>query len=552
MALVRTIALASASLACLASAETFLAKSKVELLVQEEVKQLLLAELSGHTDSDRLRSIEEELRPTYAALPKNEEDRLDPAAVRYGLHRYFMREYGWSVKGLDSAGGAWNSSGATPTLLKARAPAYILSLFQENLHGKGMGLHELAVFAATLADLIHAEAVGLLEQIFEVERLPRFGPVQPGQADAAVDVFIMAYLLGGETVIEHREDVEDMKDRLEYQYANVNETNMFVQDLRYTHNLEQRSRRNPFVDRPAGFDESAAFALQFGHSFGSFQNLECHRLKRKLVGMEHAGTGRVLLSMFYKQAKDGDWEFMESVEYLRNQGALDESDPEHPSVVIPNYINSRMQCLTASDFYAVCCLNECDGLLGKVEVQIAAPSAEPHRIIEVVSGLQSDTVDAPRNLSIVLMNRLHEIAARSDSGRVPLHGRLFAQWMHHAYPRECPFPHIAGAVKPMYPEEWAFAEGEENLEVSQEVLEAHVSRLNQTATQPLMPWTFEEELVAEDRRGLAAEGVMAAIMPFSRACLAIVALVSFAVPLVRSFKFAFADPKDDKFEKHLV
>jgi len=554
MVLMRIIALASAGLVSHAAAETFLAKAKVELLVQEEVKQLLLAELSGHTDSARLHSIEEELRPTYAALPKSEEGRLEPAAVRYALHRYFMRKNGWSVKGLDSAGGAWNSSsGATTTLLKARAPAYILSLFQEHLHGKGMGLHELAVFAATLADLIHAEAVGQLEQIFQVESLPRFGPVQPKQADSAIDTFIMAYLLGGETVIEHVLDIQEMRERLEYQYANLNETKMFVQDLRFTHDLGQHSRRNPFVERPAAFDECAAFALQFGQSFGSFQNLECHRLKRKLVGMEHSGTGRVLLSMFYNQAKDGDWEFMESVEYLRNQGALDESDPEHPSVVTPNYINSRMNCLTASDFYAVCCLNECDGLLEKLELQIPAPSAEPQRIIEVVSGLQSDTVDAPRNLSVVLMNRLHEIAARSGSGLVPLHGRLFAQWLHHAYPRECPFPHMAGAVKPMYPEEWANAVGEENLEVSPEVLQAHVARLPRAnATQPLMPWTFEEELVAEDWRGLAAQGTTAVRMPFAKACAAIVALVSFALPLVRSYKVAFASPTDDKLEKHLV
>ncbi|OLP24478.1 hypothetical protein AK812_SmicGene48940, partial [Symbiodinium microadriaticum] len=25
----------------------------------------------------------------------------------------------------------------------------------------------------------------------------------------------------------------------------------------------------------------------------------------------------------------------------------------------------------------------------------------------------------------------------------PLHGRLFAQWMHYAFPHECPYPQIA-------------------------------------------------------------------------------------------------------------
>ena len=62
----------------------------------------------------------------------------------------------------------------------------------------------------------------------------------------------------------------------------------------------------------------------------------------------------------------------------------------------------------------------------------------------VVSGLQSDTVHAPRNLSGALLSRLGQIA-ELDGGQVPLHGRLFAHWLHHAYPRECSFPHANGA-----------------------------------------------------------------------------------------------------------
>merc|ERR1719270_1460836 len=200
-----------------------------------------------------------------------------------------------------------------------------------------------------------------------------------------------------------------MRARIEYQYPNLNETAAWMEDLRQTLDLEQSSRRNPFVTHPVTFDDLAAFVLQVGHSFGSFQNLECHTLKRKLTEMEHAGSGRVLLSRFYSNALAGDWEFMESVEYLRNQGALDESDPDSPSVVIPNYITSRMNCLTASEFYAVCCLNECDELLAHIETQVASPSADAAHIAHIVSRLHSDTVDAPRNLSSSLLARLNEI-----------------------------------------------------------------------------------------------------------------------------------------------
>merc|ERR1719220_2900558 len=292
------------------------------------------------------------------------------------------------------------------------------------------------------------------------------------------------------------------------------------------------SQRNPFAEQSSTFDSVAAFALQFSHSFGSFQNLECHRLKRKLVDLEHVGSGRVLLSQFYAQALNGDWEFMESVEYLRNQGALDETEPDHPAVVIPNYMNSRMNCLAASDFYAVCCLNECDEILGKVEQRIGFPSAEPRVVAEAVSHIQSDTVDAPRNLSAALVARLQQIADRNRNGLVPLHGRLFSQWMHHAYPRECPFPHVAGAVKPMYPEEFAAQMGVENLEVTQEVMEVHAARMRPETEDVLLPWTFEEELVGEDRhkasRGAARTSLTVLV--------AIVSLASFVAPLLHALK----------------
>merc|ERR1740139_1712659 len=481
----------------------------------------------------------------FASLPKNTQGMLEPVTVRYALHRYFLHQYGWYVKGLD-AGSTWNSSGAT-TVMKARAPAYIQSIFTDHLLGDGMDLHELAVFAAVLADLIHAEAVGQLEWIFAALRLPTEGPVSANRAKAAIDAFVVAHLLGGNMVAASPAEIDAMRFRLMLQYPNLNETSLWVQDLQRTHELEEDSCRNPFIERQITYDATTKFVLEFGHRFGSFQNLECHTLKRKLVEMEHEGSGRVLLSKFYSNALAGGWEFMESVEYLRNQGALDETDVDSPSVVIPNYINSRMNCLTASDFYAVCCLNECDELLGKIERHVASPSADPVKIVDIVSGLQSDTVDAPRNLSATLQTRLHEIA-RNHAGQVPLHGRLFAQWLHHAYPRECQFPHVSSSVKPMYPEEWAEKMGESLLAVSQEVMKEHAMRLGNVVKPVELPWTYEEEVFAEHH---VAQGSLPSIDSL-RKVVAFAALASFAVPVVGALRAAAASPLESKVEKHFV
>jgi len=537
-------------LAAAASASNFLSKSQ---LLQEEIKELLLAELAGRSDTARLAQIQHDLAPMFAALPKSETGRLEQSTVRYALHRYFLHKYGWYVQGLDSAGEAWNSSG-TSTVLKAFAPMYIQSLFEEHLHGHGMGLHELAVFAATYADLIHAEVVGKLQDIFTTMRLSTMGSITNDDADMALDTFITALLSMIEVDVTNATDIEISKELMVLAYPNLEETKMWWQDFRLTYDAEQSSRRNPFVKQESNFDNVAELAVEFGHRFASFQNLECHTLKRKLVDMEHLGTGRVLLAQFYAKALDGAWEFMEPVEYLRNQGALDESVPDSPAIIIPNYLNSRMNCLTASDYYAVCCLNECDELMGKIESKIMAPSGMPPRIIDVVSKLQSDTVDAPRNISDTLVTRLGEIA-HNHGGSVPLHGRLFNQWMHHAYPRECPYPHVSGTIKPMYPEEWAMAMGVDAVEVSEKVMVAHVSRL-QHATEKFsadLPWTYHEELVAEHRHGVFAQHDGS--KPKSsllKPAMALVGLLSFAIPLVRGFRTVFASSTSSKSENFLV
>merc|ERR1719251_843993 len=91
--------------------------------------------------------------------------------------------------------------------------------------------------------------------------------------------------------------------------------------------------------------------------------------------------------------------------------------------------------------------------MSQLERGVAAPSASPARIAQLVGNLHSDTVDAPRNLSASLLSRLNEISDHHE-GQVLLHGRLFAQWMHHAFPMECPYPHAAGTTTPLTPEEW--------------------------------------------------------------------------------------------------
>jgi hypothetical protein len=514
-------------------------------VTKDDVQQVLLSELLGHKNTAKIRNVENEMSAMFLALPKNEDGKLEPATVRYALHRYFVQKNGWYVKGLDQTNGsAWTVS-STDSILKARAPAFIQSLLEEHLVGKGMGLHELAVFAATLSDLIHAETTSKMEWIYASLNLTKVGRVPATAFAEARNAFLVAHLTTGDKVASNSRELTDMAAEVQELYPNFNETAMWMEDLIHVDSWEQRHTRNPFVvEVIPSFKESVAFALKLSHRFGAFQNLECHTLKRKLVDLEHMGTGRVPLSVFYSHALEGVWEFMESEAYLRNQGALDDTDPDHPSLMIANYMNSQANCLVASPFYSVCCINECDGLLAHLEHKLAAPHARPASIAAQVSNLQSDTVDAPRNLSAALLTRLNEIA-EFHGGHVPLHGRMFAQWMHHAYPRECEFPHLMGTVLPLSPEEFAAEEGSDALEATHWQMMTYASKNPQPHAMPL-PWIAQEELMAQDKHRKRSSFRM---LHFLAAC---AALLSFAVPLMRALRMSMGNVHVVKSEKHFV
>merc|ERR1719281_2443594 len=166
--------------------------------------------------------------------------------------------------------------------------------------------------------------------------------------------------------------------------------------------------------------------------------------------MDQFGTGRVKLSEFYGKSENGGWQFLESVDYLRSLGAIDESSTlQGPQVIIPNYVSGMSNCITSAAYYSVCCVNECDKIYQHLEKDLGAPMASVSEILQSV-----DSMPIGSNINTKVRARLEEIASQ-HSGKVPLHGRLFAQWLHHAFPHECPMPHAVGAsIAQMTPAEW--------------------------------------------------------------------------------------------------
>merc|ERR1719412_3292598 len=103
------------------------------------------------------------------------------------------------------------------------------------------------------------------------------------------------------------------------------------------------ARRN-FNAREFTFGRVLDEVQELNERLGAFQDMECRSLKAGLADMEFRSTGRVLLSDFYREGLQGKFLFREHVDYLRQLGALDESDPKHPFVIIANYLASPANC----------------------------------------------------------------------------------------------------------------------------------------------------------------------------------------------------------------
>lgn len=354
------------------------------------------------------------------------------------------------------------------------------------------------MFAAIYEDLVHNEASQQLLTLHRILEVPTTGGSSMELIRDVMHVHMMAYITSQLSISPTKEGIDTLKADINYVYPGWEGTAMWVDDMIASVHHSERHLRNPFTASKRGdFASSLHMIEELTQRFGVYQDHECRELSDRLSAIEYApGTGRVHLSDFWGPGTM-DWPFMESTDYLRFLGALDESDPTNPTVVIPNYITGHSNCIAGSSFYAVCCRNVCNDLVAHLESSIADSHARPETLAELVSQLPSATVNAPRNLSADLLGRLSDIASR-HGGKVPIHGRLFSQWMHHAYPTDCPYPHQAGASMPQLPDQWMNQTGVDAVASTEDMEHANRTAHNRRNSEPKvmpLPWTQVEELL---------------------------------------------------------
>merc|ERR1719379_1457082 len=277
---------------------------------------------------------------------------------------------------------------------------------------------------------------------------------------------------------------------------------MFLQDIVEEDAFIRLPLQNPFLSRMIfSFEDVTRIALTVSDRFGAFSNHECQDMKERIAKMDVHGTGRVKLSQFYATGQ-----FLESPEYLEALGSLDTSSEwQGPQVIISNYLTGINNCISTGVYYDVCCLNECDGIFQHLEARIKGPTASAAQIsqaieegVELTPHLSASAPTDPRTLSPMLQERLAQIEAHHD-GHIPIHGRLLAQWLHYAFPRECPFPHLAGTVSPQTPMKYEEVLGADSTSATDEEVEqfliADAARVNPSPDAGAAMWNLKEHIL---------------------------------------------------------
>jgi len=444
------------------------ASSEVFLKVHRETSLEILGGLEAafgqqfrQDVEQRITGAEMDLNTTFLALPKNSKGRLSPPTVRYILHRQLLRGRAWHLKGIDPEGQAWDAASPT-TALEDIAPAGLKSLFESHLSRRGLNLRETALMLAVLEKLVLQDGLRRVTNAYLADGLRVEDNQTYTQIQRALETFMRSVVLGPR-------EAKAMSPRVVAKLWTYNMTDMYPgwpRTMDWVRNLEKRWLKNDTktVDHSKDgateefahpFDDVKKVVSEVSESYGVWQNAECRNLKQVLLNMEDADCpGRVTLAQFWDSALHGGrWQFTESKEYLRASGALDETDPQFPSIIVPNYMTSYTNCVASSGFFTTCCMDECEPILRRLEEEIGSPVAKPADIANIVS--QIVTVDQPARDALPqnLLQQLENIA-RMHGGRVPLHGRLFAQWLHHAFPRECNYPAVANTTSPKHHLDW--------------------------------------------------------------------------------------------------
>jgi len=376
-----------------------------------------------------------------------------------------------------------------------KVPRLVEDLLAANRRDHGLLLTEVVAMAAVLEQLILDETFELLHVAYKFNDCTTSDRVDSNTLLKIMASYMALFEAGADANLTDAAKHRRFMKKLENYGAGWHDICVFINDTVENSHYSQKDRRNPFTPTLYSFDDAWQLAAELLSGYGAVQDGECRGMTDALAQLDPEGNGRVPLHTFYSQPHTADYQFKEAAHYLQKIGALDEASGT-PQVRIANYVQGPSNCLVHAAYFSVCCLAPCHGIMRELEGSVRAPWAPPEQLLSIVGNVSSTTVHAPRQLSIGLQDKLHDVAVQ-HGGQVPLHGRLFAQWLHFAFPQECPFPHLVENASVMTAQHWQnnFKNGYRVTEAEKRLIEERAAIAEAFVGDPLvLEWSNEEVL----------------------------------------------------------
>lgn len=501
----------------------------------------------GHgIEQQGLEEIRLDIEPMWRALAKKSHGRVDRRSLRYVVQRYLLLKYSLSVVGLEPTHAIESNSEAT--LLRNFLPNYVRTVLEGPDTRHGFVLEDAVTMIASLRRLMENSGSHVLEDVYSSLGHDHRADVSRQAMLKIMERYLLRWMMGDDkesiSLLEANETLkeesfEDWAHIVAFAHGRVTAFEYARSHPKNRSGIVSAASTWNALRPHFSFADGQAIAAGIAMSFGNYWAPECEKVKESLMKLDHSKTGRVKLSDFHGAALNGEWRFSESKEYLRQLGALDESSSWHgPRVVITNYMQAPSNCIVSAEYYRVCCPNECELHLRDLEDSIGAPTAKPEDVLAIVGRMTSRNDEEPR-LTSALKAQLRDIAS-ANAGKVPLHGRLFGQWLHFVFPLDCPFPHKSGTTTTLTPLEF----GDDYMASEEEMAKHSALGDRKNASIPtskmleddwMTQWSHEEELLVGDLKAPWEADISTPVLW----CVLIAgffALLSSLAPLVRGDK----------------
>mmetsp|Transcript_44128 Transcript_44128/g.94615 ORF Transcript_44128/g.94615 Transcript_44128/m.94615 type:complete len:612 (+) Transcript_44128:239-2074(+) len=451
-------------------------------------------DIPSSTIRQKAQEVESRLEPMFLALPKDSDGRISSSSARYALHRYFKKQHGWSLKGLEPAGSSLYKGNYTDfaeevkQVSKYVTPAYLLRLISltmlehENKSGGGVetvSLRGLVVLVLIFEQLIHTEMEEYLFSVFRTSQLPLGGILSDEEVDTVLSTFLLVYAFGSHLEVSTKHSLRDAASFLDENHQGWRALRKHLKEAKQSHTQPINN-----------FGAMLSFLERYTNEYSSFQERDCRRAQELFTTVPRPSSGKAPLEDLRIAAAEqgpsaGRPLFREAPEDLQELGALDDSS----NVLAANYLLSQALCISTASMYTVCCRTTCEDLLEAVEVAVGRPE-----------GSSEEVAKALRQASPALKDLQTTELELAVGSVVPIHGRAFASFLHDRLPMECPLPEEAASkapqLSPKTASEWMLPSDldEEEL-VSVELY--HDVALARFTTMGLKPGKREEKV--EDR-----------------------------------------------------